>query len=764
METVHAYRAGFARSSNYKTVRPLARNLLIGMLTCSVIACKAPTSNMSPAPETQFEGSTGSVTIQGLSDTSSLCFTTDGSDPGWENDSCSGATATLVQGPIDYHNITISCAGQIGAAVLRQVTVAYEGYTTPNKFTSANYYLNCDVETNSDDQDDSTSSSPGNMGNTNGENSKTDAAADNTSSLGNSTATLSNSSVSRVADIKIVHNDDDAEQRSNGNMYLNSSDLELNDDVGSDEDDQIVGLRFLLNDGQIPQGSTISRAYIQFTTKSSRYNYDGSKRIKGQDSDSTQRFDSVRNNISSRPKTHASSLWQPSAWNEDDEAGSDQRTSELKHVIQEIIDRPNWDEASLAFIITGSGTRSAWSHDGRSSRAAVLHVEYETEASGGDDNAGGSAGSGQNTLTNKSLARNEYLESNNGDYRLYLQGDGNLVLRDWQTRDAIWSTRTHSTSASRLTLQSDGNLVLYTNSGQAVWASRTVGSGASSLVLNDNGSLVLYALNDKVWSINDSGDTDSGGGDDDNDNGGGDNSSGRVTHIGTTEIYDSNGQNMRISRPSGSKSGDLLVLALHRTDDDLPLIVDGWTRAAECYKRDNGYDCVGYDDCTAWANGKICSRFGDYGRGGHDLAQAIFYKSVGSNEPSSYTFNLNVSSGGHPGWAILTALRGANNSDPIRDTANEGCDDNSDSLFPSVYGVAGDMVLLSQSFDDAVSQSKFGAPDGTTTFGYVSQSDEAGFLFGGVLDSTGETGEMKTRGEGASSCKDALVSLTIKAQ
>lgn len=72
------------------------------------------------------------------------------------------------------------------------------------------------------------------------------------------------------------------------------------------------------------------------------------------------------------------------------------------------------------------------------------------------------------------------------------------------------------------------------------------------------------------------------------------------------------------------------------------------------------------------------------------------------------------------------------------------------------------MVLLSQSFDDAVSQSKFGAPSGTSTFGYVSRSDEAGFLFGGTLRSTGETGKMKTIGDGASSCKDALVSLTIK--
>lgn len=370
----------------------------------------------------------------------------------------------------------------------------------------------------------------------------------------------------------------------------------------------------------------------------------------------------------------------------------------------------------------------------------------------GGDNSGNDSASGLDKISiGEVLNTDEYLVSSNGDYRLTLQGDGNLVLRDWQTRDALWSSKSNGDSAVELILQNDGNLVLYTAGNSPVWASNTVGSGANELILNDDGSLVLYQGGSSVWGVN----QDTGGG---GDTGG----TGSITHVGTTEVYDSNGQNMDIARPSGSQSGDLLVLVLHRTDDDLPLFVDGWTRAAECYKRDNGYNCVTYEDCESWHNGDFCAYFGDYGRSGHDLAQSIFYKRAGANEPSSYSFDLNVDSNGHPGWAILTALRGANTSDPIRDWANEGCDGNSDSLFPSVYGVSGDMVLLSQSFDDAVAKSKFGAPSGTTNFGYVSKSDEAGFLFGGVLTSTGETGKMKTSGDGASSCKDALVSLTIK--
>ena len=211
----------------------------------------------------------------------------------------------------------------------------------------------------------------------------------------------------------------------------------------------------------------------------------------------------------------------------------------------------------------------------------------------------------------------------------------------------------------------------------------------------------------------------------------------------------------------GVEVGHHARVVLAHVDDHLPFAVSGWTRGAECYKEDNGYQCHTVADCTS-RSGNFCDRFDGKYRG-RDLAQVVFYKRAGSNEPGSYSFNLNKDSSGHPGWAILTTLRGANTTSPIRDSAHRGCDGNSDSLFPSVYGKKGDMLLLSQSFDDAVSQSRFGAPDGMSTFGYVSNSDEAGFLFGSVLDRDGESGERKTRGEGASSCKDALVSVTIKA-
>ncbi len=354
--------------------------------------------------------------------------------------------------------------------------------------------------------------------------------------------------------------------------------------------------------------------------------------------------------------------------------------------------------------------------------------------------------------TNEQLLANQYLQSLNGSYKLYLQGDGNVVLRNAASA-ALWASATNGKGGVRLTMQSDGNLVLYTSAGKAVWATGTNGKGANRATPQDSGNFALLtASNVSVWATNTGSTTPppppppTGG----------------ISHIGTTQVWDADGQGVRIAKPSNTSAGDLLVLVLHRTDDMLPYAVSGWTRRAECYKEDNGYQCLNVADCTSTSGG-FCTRFQNK-YNGRDLAQVVFTRTAGSSEPSSYAFNMNQDSTGHPGWAILTTLRGANTSAPVRAWANKGCDNDVDSLFPSVDGRKGDMLLLSQSFDDRVNKDVFGAPTGMSTFGYVANSDESGFLYGGILTADGATGVRRTNGPGASGCKDALVSFTIKPQ
>ena len=108
-------------------------------------------------------------------------------------------------------------------------------------------------------------------------------------------------------------------------------------------------------------------------------------RIEGQDTDHATTFTSSNFDISSRATTDASVDWAPAAWTTVGEAGLDQRTPDLSAIIQEIIDRPDWlANNSMAFVITGSGTRTAESYNAKAAAAPLLHIEFAS--SGGAAN------------------------------------------------------------------------------------------------------------------------------------------------------------------------------------------------------------------------------------------------------------------------------------------------------------------------------------------------------------------------------------------
>jgi hypothetical protein len=173
-------------------------------------------------------------------------------------------------------------------------------------------------------------------------------------------------------EIRIVTGNDDAEERSDRSMYLNSSDLELVYDRGN----QTVGMRF--NGATIPQGAMISDAYIQFQADET-HSGTTSLAIQGQDIGNAPTFTSSSGNISSRAKTTASVSWNPVPWTSTGQAGLDQQTPNIASIIQEIVSRSDWFEGnSLVIIITGTGERVAESYNGSNSGAPLLHVEYTT--------------------------------------------------------------------------------------------------------------------------------------------------------------------------------------------------------------------------------------------------------------------------------------------------------------------------------------------------------------------------------------------------
>ncbi len=172
-------------------------------------------------------------------------------------------------------------------------------------------------------------------------------------------------------DIPVSSTNDDAEEKeSNGHMYRDSSDLELTED----DHQQVIGIRF--QNLNIPKNATITNAYIQFSvdeTSSEATNLN----IYGEATDNANSFSDSHYNISSRSKTTSSTAWSPPAWNSRHEQGVNQRTPELKDIIQEIVNRGGWSSGnSMSFIITGTGKRVAESYDGESDEAPRLHIEY----------------------------------------------------------------------------------------------------------------------------------------------------------------------------------------------------------------------------------------------------------------------------------------------------------------------------------------------------------------------------------------------------
>lgn len=162
-----------------------------------------------------------------------------------------------------------------------------------------------------------------------------------------------------------------------GAMDLGSSDLELMLD-GTKR--QIIGIKF--SSIMIPQGATISRAYVQFATKGDKTPVSGNIYITAQDIDNASTFTSTDFNLSSRTQVADSVLWNGSthsSWGTTAGGtnGEHQRTSDIKNIIQPVINRPGWAPGnSVVIIFKGEGVRNASSFDNGAAVAPKFIIEY----------------------------------------------------------------------------------------------------------------------------------------------------------------------------------------------------------------------------------------------------------------------------------------------------------------------------------------------------------------------------------------------------
>ena len=169
-------------------------------------------------------------------------------------------------------------------------------------------------------------------------------------------------------DVAVAGSADDAEESATGVVSLTSSDLELVFDASN----QTVGVRF--KGLPIPAGATVTAARIQFETDETNTGTT-SLTIAAHDVDSAPTFTTMTGNLSARPRTDRAVAWTPPGWTTLQARGDGQRTPDLSGVVQEIVDRPGWSSGgAIAFIITGTGERTAEAFDGTA--APVLHLEF----------------------------------------------------------------------------------------------------------------------------------------------------------------------------------------------------------------------------------------------------------------------------------------------------------------------------------------------------------------------------------------------------
>ena len=178
----------------------------------------------------------------------------------------------------------------------------------------------------------------------------------------------------RALERPLVRSEDDAKATNPANLNSHSPNLQLGK--------YPVALRF--TEIRIPKGARIEQAYVQFTAQND--DTEPTDLIIQAEPTGNARPLRVTNDLASRTSTSASVTWAPEPWEVAGERSERQRTPDLAALIQEVVDRPDWQAGNALVLLFGpsdGGQRDARSFDGAGRRlehAPALYIELADDA------------------------------------------------------------------------------------------------------------------------------------------------------------------------------------------------------------------------------------------------------------------------------------------------------------------------------------------------------------------------------------------------
>jgi hypothetical protein len=157
--------------------------------------------------------------------------------------------------------------------------------------------------------------------------------------------------------------------------------------------------------------------------------------------------------------------------------------------------------------IISSNTSNSGSYNWAISSAQTPGADYKVKISSIKDSTISDTSNSNFNITassdrlnsGESLGLGQYIVSQNGQIKLTLQGDGNLVLISGT--QVLWASGTNGRGTLNAVMQSDGNFVIYGSSG-AIWNSGTQGYPGAWLTVQNDGKAIIYdQTNMARWTV-----------------------------------------------------------------------------------------------------------------------------------------------------------------------------------------------------------------------------------------------------------------------